>query len=61
MLIPEVDLSAGGGVGLLGENQELVTKTVLEIVGGGVQERHIIPAVGGDLAGGLYRKPDNRF
>ena len=61
MLIPEVGLCAGGGVRLLGENQKLVAETVLEVMGGGVQERHIIPTVGGDLAGGLCRKPDDGF
>ncbi|MEY8317695.1 hypothetical protein AALB19_10345 [Oscillospiraceae bacterium 50-58] len=44
--VPEVDLSAGSGVRLLGENQKLVAETVLEVMGGGGQERHIVPAVG---------------
>ncbi|WP_300758088.1 hypothetical protein [uncultured Oscillibacter sp.] len=61
MRVPEVGLGAGGGVRLLGKNQKLVTEIVLEVMGGGVQERHIVPAVGVDLAGGLYRKPDNGF
>ena len=61
IFVPEVDLSAGGGVRLLGKNQKLVTEAVLEVVGSGGQERHIIPAVGGDLLGGLCRKVDDIF
>ena len=61
MLIPEVDFSASGSVRLLSEDQELVTKTILEVVGSGVQECHIIPAVGSDLIGSLHRKLNNGF
>ncbi|WP_249390813.1 hypothetical protein [Dysosmobacter welbionis] len=56
MLVPEVDLGAGGGVRLLCVNQKLVAEIVLEVVGGGGQERHIVPAVGGNFAGLLRRK-----
>ena len=56
MLVPEVDLGAGGGVRLLCVDQKLVTEIVLEVVGGGGQERHIVPAVGGNFAGLLRRK-----
>lgn len=59
MLVPEVDLGAGGGVRLLRVDQKLVTETVLEVVGGGGQERHIVPAVGGNFAGLLRRKLHN--
>ncbi len=61
MLVPEVGLGTGGGVRLLGVNQKLVAETVFVIVGGGGQERHIVPAVGKNLAGRLRRKPDNGF
>ena len=60
MLVPEVDLSAGGGVRLLRVDQKLVTEIVLEVVGGGGQERHIVPAVGGNFAGLLRCKLYNR-
>ncbi|WP_300758045.1 hypothetical protein [uncultured Oscillibacter sp.] len=46
VLVPELDFSAGGGVRLLGVNQKLVAEIVFEVVGGGGQERHIVPAVG---------------
>ena len=55
-LIPQVVLGAGGGVRLLRVDQKLVTEIVLEVVGGGGQERHIVPAVGGNFAGLLRRK-----
>ncbi|WP_300607855.1 hypothetical protein, partial [uncultured Oscillibacter sp.] len=45
----------------MGKNQKLVAEIVLEVVGGGGQERHIVPAVGGDLMGSLHRKPDDGF
>ena len=60
MLVPEVDLGAGGGVRLLCVDQKLVTEIVLEVVGGGGQERHIVPAVGGNFAGLLRCKLYNR-
>lgn len=56
MLIPEVDLGAGGGVRLLCVDQKLVTEIVLEVVGGGGQKGHVIPAVGGNFTGLLRRK-----
>ena len=61
ILVPEVDLGTGGSIRILGEDQELVTEIVLEVMGGGGQERHITPAVGSDLAGRIRRKLGNKF
>ena len=59
MLVPEVDLGAGGSAWLLRVDQKLVPEIVLEVVGGGGQERHVIPAVGGNFTGLLRRKLHN--
>ncbi len=61
MLVPEIGLSAGCGIRLLSEDQKLVAKTVLEVMGGGCQKRHIVFAAGGNLFCGSKRKLDNRF
>jgi len=54
--VPKADFGAGGGIRPLGENQQLVPKAVLEVVGGGGEKGQIPPGIRGDLPGSFLRQ-----
>jgi len=48
MSVPEFNFSTGGRFRLLGEDQKLILKAVLEIVGGSSEKGHVILTTAGD-------------